>query len=261
MTKSTPWKSRIVDHGEVAPDQLLANPKNFRIHPSMQQAALGGSLNTLGWISEVIVNRTTGHLVDGHLRVVMALRNSEPFVPVTYVELTELEESQALLSLDPIAAMASTDAAQLQALLDAVGETATDAQVKEFLKGMQAEADELAEYGGDGTPAGEKSDGSLLDLLSITISNPVHQVNAGDVWTIGNHILVCAQVISQWQLWKPYLDGEDTLFCPYPGPFVPLTLAAEKRALLMVQPDDYVCGHILDRWAEVKGEDTIRRVK
>lgn len=68
------WQNRIIGYGEESPDQLLANPHNHRIHPKRQQQALKGSLDTLGYIQTVIVNKTTGHIVDGHLRVEMALR-------------------------------------------------------------------------------------------------------------------------------------------------------------------------------------------
>nr|MBA3627289.1 hypothetical protein [Chloroflexota bacterium] len=57
-------------HREEAPDQLLANPKNWRIHPASQQGALASVLDDVGWVGQVLVNRRTGHLVDGHLRVV-----------------------------------------------------------------------------------------------------------------------------------------------------------------------------------------------
>jgi len=36
----TTWKNRIIGYGEEEPDQLLANPKNWRIHPSDQQEAV-----------------------------------------------------------------------------------------------------------------------------------------------------------------------------------------------------------------------------
>src|SRR5437867_4576224 len=74
MAKSqATWRNRIVGSGEEAPDQLLANPKNWRIHPKHQQEALAGVLDEVGWVQEVIVNQQTGHLVDGHLRVTLAL--------------------------------------------------------------------------------------------------------------------------------------------------------------------------------------------
>ncbi|RMG90923.1 MAG: hypothetical protein D6706_18725 [Chloroflexi bacterium] len=114
------WRNRIVGYDNVAPDQLLANPNNWRVHPRYQQEALQGALNEVGWVDDVIVNRVTGHVVDGHLRVALALRNDEPAVPVKYVELTEEEEKLVLATLDPITAMATTDTEKLDALLHEV---------------------------------------------------------------------------------------------------------------------------------------------
>lgn len=38
------------------------------------------------WVDEVTVNQTTGHVVDGHLRIELALARNEPTVLMTYVE-------------------------------------------------------------------------------------------------------------------------------------------------------------------------------
>lgn len=43
------WRNGIVGSGEEAPDQLLANPANWRIHPKAQQDALAGALDAVGW--------------------------------------------------------------------------------------------------------------------------------------------------------------------------------------------------------------------
>jgi hypothetical protein len=42
------WRSRIVGSGEEAPEQLLANPFNFRVHTKAQQVALVGVLDQVG---------------------------------------------------------------------------------------------------------------------------------------------------------------------------------------------------------------------
>lgn len=112
------FRDRIVGLERVAPDQLLANPANWRTHPGMQRDALRGSLGDVGWVDAVMVNTTTGHVVDGHARIEEALANSEPTVPVLYVELTENEERIVLATFDPIGAMAETDGDRLQELLD-----------------------------------------------------------------------------------------------------------------------------------------------
>lgn len=87
MAETPRWRNRIVGHGEEDPTQLLAHPENWRIHPRYQQAVLEGVLDDVGWVQSVIVNRTTGHLIDGHLRVMLAMRREEGSIPVDYVVL------------------------------------------------------------------------------------------------------------------------------------------------------------------------------
>jgi len=111
------WRNRITGSGEEAPDQLLANPGNWRLHPRNQQAALAGALDTVGWVQQVMVNQRTGFVVDGHARVALAISRNEPSVPVLYVDLSAEEEALVLATLDPIGAMATADEAKLNELL------------------------------------------------------------------------------------------------------------------------------------------------
>ena len=110
------WANRIVGHGEEAPDQLLANPANYRVHPKAQQEAWAGVLDQVGWVQNVLVNQRTDHVVDGHLRVALAIsrgcqcRFSTSTSPRT-------RSGWSLASLDPLAAMATTDEAKLRELL------------------------------------------------------------------------------------------------------------------------------------------------
>jgi ParB-like chromosome segregation protein Spo0J len=111
------WANRIVGCGQETPDRLLANPRNWRTHGKAQRQALREVLDTVGHVAQVIVNQRTGHLVDGHLRVEEALSHGQPTIPVVYVDLSEDEERLVLASLDPLAAMATTDEAKLRELL------------------------------------------------------------------------------------------------------------------------------------------------
>ena len=109
-------KNRIIGSGEEQLDNILFNPRNWRIHPLSQQNALKGVLEEVGWVQEVIINKNTGHLVDGHLRCQLAAREGQTTIPVKYVDLTEEEEILVLSTLDPIAAMAATDKQKLDEL-------------------------------------------------------------------------------------------------------------------------------------------------
>lgn len=107
------WISKIVGHGKEDPEQLLANPANFRTHTLFQRRVLEGAIDEIGFIRSVIVNVTTGHVIDGHERIRLAMERNEPFIDVEYVELTPEEELKALTTLDPIAALAGTDRPKL----------------------------------------------------------------------------------------------------------------------------------------------------
>jgi hypothetical protein len=117
-TKERTWRNRIVGHAEAPPNQLVANPRNWRTHPAPQQNALSDALAQVGWVQQVVVNQRTGNLVDGHLRVMLAVRHKEPFVPVVYIDVSQEEENLILATLDPLAAMALADNARLGELLE-----------------------------------------------------------------------------------------------------------------------------------------------
>lgn len=123
----TVWKNRIVGSGVAKASDLAPNPANWRQHPSLQRAAMLGALVDVGWVQQVIVNRTTGRLVDGHLRVELAKAKDEE-VPYVEVELTEAEERLVLATLDPLAAMATPDQDALNALLASVASSEADLQ-------------------------------------------------------------------------------------------------------------------------------------
>lgn len=102
-------KDRLIELGQESPDNLLAHPKNWRLHPYHQKKALLQVLDNVGWIAPVIVNRTTGHLLDGHLRVIIAMERDEPSIPVLYVAISEMEEQTILATFDPIRSLAISD--------------------------------------------------------------------------------------------------------------------------------------------------------
>jgi hypothetical protein len=110
-------RSRIVGQGEENPADLIAHPANWRMHDRRQRDALKEALDAAGWVRTVMVNKTTGRIVDGHLRVVLAVENGAEKVPVTYVELDEDEEKIVLASFDPISSLAIVDEGAFKGLL------------------------------------------------------------------------------------------------------------------------------------------------
>lgn len=114
------WANRVIGYEELDPEHLLANPKNWRIHPGEQQEALEAVLEEVGYVAPIVINKRTGFVVDGHLRVSMALSKGQPFIPAVVVDLSEAEEDAVLATLDPLGAMAVTDQQALGQLVDSI---------------------------------------------------------------------------------------------------------------------------------------------
>jgi hypothetical protein len=171
-----PWRNRIVGVGEEAPDQLLANPQNWRTHPAPQRDALRGSLSDVGWVQQVMVNRRTGFVVDGHARLEEALSRHELTVPVLYVDLDPDEEALVLATLDPIGAMATTNGARLAELLAEI--SPPDAALAALLADMAARA-------GIAPKAG------LADPDDVPELSDEPYVRTGELWILGEHRLLC----------------------------------------------------------------------
>ena len=111
------YENRIVGHGSRDPRDLLENPENWRTHSAAQLAALAGVLENVGFVQSVIVNQRTGLLVDGHARVALAVKTGQPAVPVVFVDLSKKEERLILATLDPLGALANSDADKLESLM------------------------------------------------------------------------------------------------------------------------------------------------
>jgi DNA modification methylase len=165
------WRNRITGSGTEDPAQLLANPDNWRSHPAAQRAALRGSLDTVGWVQQVMVNTVTGHVVDGHARIEEAISQGEPSVPVLYVELTAEEEALVLATLDPIGAMAERDTAKLDALLADV--RVDDDGLRRLLASLMPRR--AGHTDPDDRPADASAEG----------------IERGDLFLLGDHRLLC----------------------------------------------------------------------
>lgn len=167
-------QSRIVGHGDVDPAELVANPRNWRTHPPEQRAALIAELDRVGWVQSVIVNRTTGHLVDGHLRAAVAAERGVGTIPVAWVELSPEEEARVLVALDPLGSMAGTNDALLQDLLDMVD--LENRALEQHLVSFMA--------------SGRRGTTDPDEVPPVPDDSAVY-VKPGDVWVLGDHRIMC----------------------------------------------------------------------
>jgi hypothetical protein len=136
----TTWANRITGHGEEPVDQLLAHPFNFRIHSRLQQDVTAAALDDVGWVQPLLLNTRTGHLLDGHMRVMIALSRGEPTVPVAYVDLSPQEETRALVFLHQTSQYAGIDRDLLREAMADAEQLTENADIRRMFTDLQAVA-------------------------------------------------------------------------------------------------------------------------
>lgn len=157
------------------------SPWNFRTHGQEQRDTLRAAMESLGIIAAGIVRQLedgTYQAIDGHLR---SEDNQNEELPWLLVDLDEAEARQAILTLDPIGAMAGMDSKVLDSVLQKV-----DINDESLQNLCQKLADEAGLYKFDSTPVVDDE-----DSIPQTPTNPVSKL--GDVWIIGDklHRLGC----------------------------------------------------------------------
>ena len=115
-----PWQNRIVGHADADPLTLKAHPKNFRTHANQQRRLMEAAIDELGHIGEIVVNKNSGRILNGHLRVELTIGRAEETVPVTWVDVSDEEELVLLAFFDAIGDQATIDAAKLRANFAAI---------------------------------------------------------------------------------------------------------------------------------------------
>ena len=167
-------RNRIKELRSVLASSLKPNPKNWRTHPQSQSQAMRGILDEIGYADSLIARELPDGslmLIDGHLR---AETTPDEMVPVQIVDLTEAEADKLLLSLDPLAAMAESNAAAMQQLCDDA-ET-NNAALQAMWDEMQANVEQ---------PPVEIVEDEVPEPPVDPITKP------GDLWLLGDHRLLC----------------------------------------------------------------------
>ena len=222
-----------------------------------------GRPEALGWMFQQQMEVPRGILVhkqsgEWHVPVHFGLDAESQMAAARYaVDHNNLTMSGGDFTAADMARMWDREAyANLNEMLIAAGTPAVTLDADDFAGLQEAWALELM---GDDEDDSEKSDGSLLELTNVTIDEPENTVTPGEVWQVGRHVLVCASVVQDWASWVQYLT-EGVLFMPYAGPFALVSEAAAEFPLLLVQPDPYIAGHMLDRYIETAGESSVEKL-
>jgi len=171
------FRDRVTDLRRVRAGDLRPHDLNWRRHPPSQRRALRAVLADIGWSAALVARETpTGlELIDGHLR---ASVDPDETVPVLVVDLDDEEAQLLLVTLDPLAAMAETDATALATLLESV--TITD---EDLLR-------HVSELAGLDVQVGKTNPDEVPETPADPVTKP------GDLWILGEHRLLCGDATS-----------------------------------------------------------------
>lgn len=131
-------RNRVVEVRKVRFGDVANHPRNPKKHPDNQRAAFRGAVREIGFAS-VPVAYVNGQGVltwaDGHLRGSEA---ADYVGDVAILDITDTEADLLLVTADPIAALAQTDAAALDALLQSVntGDEALQQMLADMAEGV-----------------------------------------------------------------------------------------------------------------------------
>lgn len=218
------WRSRIIGHGREKPGELLANPHNWKVHPDSQQEAVLGLMDEVGVVKSVIVNQRTGFILDGHLRVSLAIRRDEDEVDVEYVDLTEEEEALVIITLDHTAGMSVGDPEKLRETLQ---RAKPQSESNKALLAAIAKDAMVVQTKTDDEVAAPDARASEAEALSAQWG-----VKRGDVWEIGAHRLVCGDCTNGDDM-ELLLDGQRVA-----GVFTSPPYAMQRKATYGGIPED-----------------------
>ena len=118
-------RNRIIELRSFPAKQIIGAPFNWRIHPEKQQEAVAASLEEIGFYDPLKVFKPPGlaenevMIIDGHLRqeLLSDRIGPETLIPCIVTDLDETEAKKALLTHDPLVAMALRDKTKLDSLL------------------------------------------------------------------------------------------------------------------------------------------------
>lgn len=198
-------RNRIQGLVHLTGEQVQPSPHNFRTHNAEQKSALRASMERLGVIAAGIVRQLPDgsyQAVDGHLR---GAENQTEKLPWLLVDLNEEEAKEAILMLDPISAMAGTDAKVLDSVLQSID--INDETLQKLCTKLAAEA---------GLYKGEIDAISDDDAIPSIPTNPV--TKRGDVWVLGEHRVMCGDSTSMLDVTK-LLNNQIPLICVTDPPY------------------------------------------
>lgn len=180
-------------------ESLIPNPRNARTHDRRQVRQITESIRQFGFANPLLVDEH-GHVIAGHGRLEAARSLALIHVPVIVIHgLSELQKRALALADNRIAENAGWNGELLALELSQLIEISGDFDIEVTGFGT-AEIDNILADAGK-QPNDDTDPVQLPDETMMAVSRP------GDVWTLGDHRLVCGNALSS-EDWALLMQGE-----------------------------------------------------
>ena len=188
-------------------DRLIPYIRNARTHSDAQIAQVAASIAEFGFVNPVLVG-ADGVIIAGHARLLAARKLKMAEVPVIVLgHLTEAQRRALVLADNKLALNAGWDEEMLRVELQ-------DLEVNGFnldLIGFSAEELEIILADPEGTNEGLTDQDAVPEAPETAVTVP------GDVWTLGEHRLLCGDATQMEAVEKVLAGGlADMVFCDPP---------------------------------------------
>ena len=222
-------RDRIKDLRRVKASDLMPNPRNWRKHPPAQQRAMAAALDEIGFADAVLAREVDGglELIDGHLRT-ETVPDAE--LPVLVLDVTEAEADKLLATLDPLAAMATTDAAKLGDLISHLTVSSKD---------LQQVVDQTAAGAGIEAAPAEVAEPEVPPIEQVDQLREKWKTEPGQVWQLGRHRVACGDCRNADDVAR-LLDGDQINVAITSPPYASQRKYVEGSGFEPIHPDNFV---------------------
>ncbi|PSK95791.1 ParB-like nuclease family protein [Haloactinopolyspora alba] len=257
MTQTPEHDLAVVDFNVTELARYYRNPRRGDVD------AIAASLAANGQYRPIIVNtgRQTGRPLEvlaGNHTLDAAKQLDWSTVKAVTVDVDDVSAARIVAADNRTSDLGTYDSEALLALLtedlpDLDGTGYDDDALAELMRNADADPLNLDDDEDDDRAP---STGERLALADVTFDDPATEVHRGQVWRVGRHTLVIARLRDEHHLWADRLtDG--TVFAPYPEPYLTTTTEARETPFLLVQPNLFLAGHLLDKHRAAFPDETV----
>ena len=242
-----------MDIETVAVDSLKPYPGNPR---RGDVTAIAASIERNGVYKPIVVQRTTRTILAGNHTWQAAKSLGMDTIDVVWSDADDDTARRIVLVDNATNDRATYDWHELDVLLADLDDLAGTGYSQDDLALIAERAAAMDDLVDDEDDDRAPTTGELLELSHVTVPEPTHKCHHGQVWKVGQHTLVIAKINDEHHLWR-HLLTDGVRFAPFPEPYFTLSDVARDTPLLLVQPNTYLAGHLLDKHAAAFGEASV----